>query len=489
MKGIIRNIILGICCFFVGFGFVKAETFYEGDYISGEYINKVIDGKTYYLTMQYIKDSKGNIVYCLEPFVKFVDGKAYTEYNGDLTGYKDLSDEQKRRISLIIYYGYGYGDRTSSKWYVVTQYLVWKEVNSSADIYFTSTLNGTKISKYSSEQEAILKDVNNHDVVPSFVKKYVLNYKEDYIIQGLNKNYEIVSSDFSYGYNSSNNLVISGALDSGVIEVRKISNYYDNKVAIYDSSNSQDVIKPGNVINDIMKINIIVNKGDITLDIRDDDSVYTVESDFSNTCYEISKDDVLIDSVCTSDHALVYRTDSLEYGEYIIKQVSVGIGYIEDKEVYTVVVNDNNKNASLILYNKLLKNDIQLVKYACKDNVCGYEENAVFEVYDRDNNLVDSLITNSKGYSAITLGYGGYNVKQIKGIEGYTLSDTFTEKIVDESTVHYKELYNYYIVNEEEVKSEIKEVPVIPETGTDNFLVLTLKSLIDFFRGIFAFLE
>ena len=489
MKGIIRNIILGICCFFVGVGFVKAETFYEGDYISGEYINKVIDGKTYYLTMQYIKDSKGNIVYCLEPFVKFIDGKAYTEYTGDLTGYKDLSAEQKRRISLIIYYGYGYGNRTSSKWYVITQYLVWKEVNSSADIYFTSTLNGTKISKYSSEQEAILKDVNNHDVVPSFVKKHVLNYKENYIIQGLNKNYEIVSSDFSYGYNSSNYFVISEALDSGVIEVRKISNYYDNKVAIYDSSNSQDVIKPGNVNNDIMKINIIVNKGDITLDIRDDDSVYTIESDFSNTCYEISKDSELIDSVCTNDEALVYRTVSLEYGEYTIKQVSVGIGYIEDKEVYTVIINDNNKNASLVLYNKLLKNDIQLVKYACKDNVCGYEENAVFEVYDRDNNLVDRLITNSKGYSYITLGYGNYNVKQVQGIEGYTLSDAYTSKIVDESTLHYKELYNYYIVKEEEVKSEFKEIPVIPETSTDNFLVLFLKSIFEFFSGIFAFLE
>lgn len=487
MKGIIRNIILGICCFFLGVVFVKAETFYESDYISGEYINKVIDGKTYYLTMQYIKDSKGNIVYCLEPFVKFIDGQAYTEFTGDLTGYKDLSAEQKRRISLIIYYGYGYGNRTNSKWYVITQYLVWKEVNSSADIYFTSTLNGTRISKYSSEQEAILKDVNNHDVVPSFVKKHVLNYKENYIIQGLNKNYEIISSDFSYGYNSSNNFVISEALDSGVIEVRKISNYYDNKVAIYDSSNSQDVIKPGNVINDIMKINIIVNKGDITLDIRDDDSVYTIESDFSNTCYEISKDSVVIDSVCTSEGVLVYRTDSLEYGKYTIKQVSVGLGYIEDKDVYTVIVNDNNKNASLVLYNKLLKNDIQLVKYACKENVCGYEENAVFEVYDRDDNLVDSLITDSKGYSYITLGYGNYNIKQVKGIEGYTLSDAYTLKIVDESTLHYKELYNYYIVNEEEVKSEVKEVPVIPETSTDNFLILFLKNILLFLAEYLLF--
>lgn len=488
MKKVVYSLIILISSFFIIQNKVLAETFYEGDYISGEYINKVIDGKTYYLTMQYIKDSKGNIVYCLEPFVKFIDGKAYTQYTGDLTGYKDLSAEQKRKISLIIYYGYGYGDRTSSKWYVVTQYLVWKEVNSNANIYFTNTLNGTKISKYTNEQKAILNDVNNHDIVPNFVKKYILNYKEDYIIQGLNKDYEILNSDFSYGYNSSNNFVISEALNSGVIEVRKISNYYDNKVAIFDSTNSQDVIRPGNVINDTMKINVVVNKGDITLDIRNDNSVYTIESDFSNTCYEINKGDVLIDSVCTNNEELIYKTDSLEYGEYTIKQVSVGIGYIEDKETYTVIINDNNRNASLILYNKLLKNDIQLVKYACKDDECSYEENALFEVYDRDNNLVDSLITNDNGYSYITLGYGSYKVKQIKGIDGYTLSESFTEKIVDESTLHYKELYNYYIVHEE-VKGESKEMPVIPETSVDNVWILFLKSMVSFFKGIFAFLE
>ena len=486
MERISLKVVFCLIGLFFMVGIVKAETFYEGEFITGEYINKVIDGKTYYMTMQYIKDSTNNIVYCLEPFVTFENGKVYKEYTGDILGYNNLTSEQKRKISLIIYYGYGYGDRLDSKWYVVTQYLVWKEVNPKANIYFTKTLNGTKINKYKSEQEVILNDVVNHDIIPSFVKDYDLLYNDSLIIEGLNKDYEIVKSDFTYGYNNSKNLVISEVVNSGIIKIRKKSNYYDRNVTIYDSNNSQDVIRPGNVINPIMDLNINVLKGNITLDIRDDNSVYTVESDFTNTCYEISKNNVVVDSVCTGKEPLIYQTGDLPYGEYTIEQTSYGIGYLPDTNLYTVIIDENN-DTSLILYNKLLKNDIQIVKYACRDNVCVFEEKALFEVYDTNNKLVNTIITDGNGYAFVTLGYGRYDIKQISGLNEYTLSDDFSEKIVDESSVHYKELYNYYIESHEEVKGEYVEIVPVPDTKVDNFFVNIFSLFTDFFKGIFDF--
>lgn len=486
MERISLKVVFCLIGLFFMVGIVKAETFYEGEFITGEYINKVIDGKTYYMTMQYIKDSTNNIVYCLEPFVTFENGKVYKEYTGDILGYNNLTSEQKRKISLIIYYGYGYGDRLDSKWYVVTQYLVWKEVNPKANIYFTKTLNGTKINKYKSEQEVILNDVVNHDIIPSFVKDYDLLYNDSLIIEGLNKDYEIIKSDFTYGYNNSKNLVISEVTNSGIIKIRKKSNYYDRNVTIYDSNNSQDVIRPGNVINPIMDLNINVLKGNITLDIRDDNSVYTVESDFTNTCYEISKNNVVVDSVCTGKEPLIYQTGDLPYGEYTIKQTSYGIGYLPDTNLYTVII-DENIDTSLILYNKLLKNDIQIVKYACRDNVCVFEEKALFEVYDTNNKLVNTIITDGNGYAFVTLGYGRYDIKQISGLNEYTLSDDFSEKIVDESSVHYKELYNYYIESHEEVKGEYVEIVPVPDTKVDNFFVNIFSLFTDFFKGIFDF--
>lgn len=489
MKKGIYSLIILISSFFIITGSVKAETFYEGNYINSEYINKVIDGKTYYMTMQYIKDSKGNIVYCLEPFVTFEDGKSYVEYTGELTEYKNLTSEQKRKISLIIYYGYGYGNRTSSKWYVVTQYLVWKVVDSEANIYFTDSLNGKKITKYTSEQESILNDVNKHDIVPSFVKNYSVSYDRDLIIDGLDKDYEVLKSDYEYSY-TNNNFTIRNVLNSGNISIRKVSNYYDGNVVIYDSSNTQDVIRPGNVINKTYNMSISVLKGDITLDIRNDDSVYTVESDFSNTCYELIKEDIVLEKVCTGDEPLVYKTGDLEYGDFQIRQISVGIGYVSDSKVYEVSITDSNNNPTIILYNKLIRNDIEIIKYACKNNLCEYEENAVFDVYDMNDNLVDSIVTDSNGYTGITLGYGEYTVKQVSGLEGYTLSEDYTERILDEETEYLRILDNFFIEVEEEVLSENVVIPEVPDTKVDNnifeiiygIIIEIMGAIFDFFR-------
>ena len=71
----------------------------------------------------------------------------------------------------------------------------------------------------------------------------------------------------------------------------------------------------------------------------------------------------------------------------------------------------------------------------------------------------------------------------------YTLSDEFSERIIDEVGVHYKELYNYYIVSDGEVKSEYVEVVPIPDTKIDgNYNILFMEYIIRFFKGIFAFL-
>lgn len=514
MKGLIKSLIFGICSFLLFSGTARAETFYEGDYIVGEYINKVIDGKTYYMTMQYIEDRNNNIVYCLEPFTKFVDGKSYTQYDGELTGYKDLTSEQKRKISLIIYYGYGYGNRTSSKWYVITQFLVWKVVDGNANIYFTDTLNGKKITKYSTESNEILADVKNHDAVPVFVKEYSIDYDRSFSISGISDKYEIVSSD--YEYEAGDDIyILKNIRNNGVLNIRRISNYYKNKVMIFDSNNSQDVIRPGNVVNPVLSLVFKVKKGDITLDIRDDDSVYTVESDFTNTCYEISKGGIIIDNVCTGDKSLVYKTDYLSYGEYKIKQTSVGMGYLPDVNVYNVKIDSDSVNPTIILYNKLLKNNIEIIKYFCKEEECNYEKDALFEIYDKNKKLVNVLTTNKNGYSDITLGYGAYLIKQVKGLNDYTLAAEYNEKIVDESSDHLRKLYNYYIVEEvipeekeemneaveekEEEKGEVKGEELIipnsidnisiPDTKTDNFLLILINYLCSIFEGIFAFLE
>lgn len=423
---------------------VYAEKFTVGEYINGEYIKMVSSNTSKYLTIQKILDSNNNFVYCIEPFV-LVDQNTsdYTMYVKDLSGYKSLSEEQKRKVSLIAYYGYGYGNRSTEKWYAITQMLIWKTVDTDSDFYFTDTVNGNKIDKYTGSMNQILSDVYDHDREPSFIKDYKVNYGEDLIIDNYNHNYSI-KSNYKYNVVGGVTVNVNDVLEDGTLLFERNNNAYPWDVVIYDNPTSQDLIKPGRVLNKQFTINVKVNSGDITLDIRKDNSdIYTTQSDFSNTCYEISNSIDVIDTVCTDDN-LVYKTDKLPYGEYSIKQVSVGKGYEVDTNIYKVTI-DSNSDTTILLDNKLIRNKIELVKYYCINDNCLYEENAVFNVYDINDNLVGSITTDSNGYGYIEVGYGEYTVIQEYGLDNYTFVDMYTEDIVNSKDVHYKELYNYFI--------------------------------------------
>ena len=47
------------------------------------------------------------------------------------------------------------------------------------------------------------------------------------------------------------------------------------------------------------------------------------------------------------------------------------------------------------------------------------EGNVTFEIYDKDNNIIKSITTDSNGYATFNLSYGTYTLKQINSIEGY----------------------------------------------------------------------
>ena len=490
MKKIVLSLLL-VFSFFSFIDLVKAETFFEGEFLSGEYLKKKIDNKYHYLTLQYIKDSKGNIVYCLEPYVMFEEGKIYTDT--DISDYNDLPWDLKHRISLIVYFGYGYHERLESKWYAVTQYLIWNSIMGD-NVYFTDRLNGKKIVKYKEEINEILEDINAYEELPPFPLDYTINLGEDLVINGLEM-YNV----FNCPYVGCNSGYITNVLNTDQIHFGKYSNYYEDRLTIYDSGESQDLIKPGNIDTKEYIINVEVKKGNIVLDVKKDDSVYTAESDLKDTCYQIVRGEEVVDSLCTGSDEIVYQSVDLPFGDYEVRQVSSGIGYRKSNEVFRVNLNDNNQKETITLYNYLLRNKIEINKYACKNEVCGFEENAVFKVYDKNNKLAGEIVTDKLGYGELELGYGTYKVKQDKGIDDYTLVADYKERIVDEETSHLKKLFNNYIEKEverklEEPKIEEVEEPVVvepvleevsvtlpPDTKTDDnvlFLILLISSII-----------
>ena len=495
-----KKILLLVCVMasFIFMGNVSAETFREGNFISGEYINKVKNGKTYYLTAQFIKDDSNDSIYCLEPFVEFTTGSNYVKYESDFENQLNLTSAQVRRIKLLGYLGYNYNGRTDNKWYVITQYLMWKTIDPSADIYFTDRLNGNRINKYESEINEIERDVRNYEETLFDNAYYHVPLGETLVINETNdklKNYVIKNSDLDVTLNN-DSLTIKNVMQNGKVVLKQKFDKKDNAPAIYLHTSSQKLFKVGKPEELEREINIEVIKGSIMLDIKDDDSVYTVESNFDNVCYGIfDESDKELERVCTNQE-LKYKKENLKMGIYTIRQLSTGIGYVPDENVYIVDINKSQTDKIVELKNKLIRNDIVINKSYCKGSNCLVEAGAVFDVTDKNGDLVKTLTTDNTGITNIELGYGSYTIEQTKGMEGYSMADIIETRIVNETD---KLLYNINNIFIEKPKEETKVASVVkiieeepPETRADSFVEF-LKGIIDyvinFFRNQLFFIK
>ena len=146
------------------------ESFYEGEYLPGAYIKKFKNGATtgkYEQMRMFRRTSDGAPAYCIELWEKLESGNQMLEING--SSYSQLSKETWERVELIAYYGYGYQSHSDLSWYTATQFLIWKEISTDSNIYFTDTLNGNRQNdKFSYEMNEINNLVNNHYKTPSF---------------------------------------------------------------------------------------------------------------------------------------------------------------------------------------------------------------------------------------------------------------------------------------------------------------------------------
>ena len=453
MKKIILTISIIISLLFIS-STVKAESFYEGSYITS-YVKKVKDGKTYYLQMQTLNEEGTNrLVYCLEPFEFFEKNINYNKIE-NFKNYK-LSEEQMKRIERIAYYGYGYKPkyRNTYTWYVATQVLIWKEVDKEADIYFTKTLNGERDDSYNEYLNAIIRDVENEGSITIPRKDYKVEYNKSLSIPAGTRYFSILSSDYDYNLDNYN-LTIPNVTKSGTIKVLETAN---DKVltssTIYESSTSQDIFVAGIPKYKEYNINIKVLEGDIRINIRKEKGIYSNEATLKNTCYQIrNSNNQEVEKICLNDE-LSYKTNIIPYGDYYIEEISNGEGYIENNEIYKVTINDNNPHGIVEIEKHLIKNKIDIIKKYCKNDICQIEANAKFEVYDNHNNLVGSYLTNESGKTEMNLGYGHYTIIQTEGIDSYEFIDTIEDYIKDNTSKHYYELYDNYIEENEDKKEE-----------------------------------
>ena len=244
MKKIIFMIFILMLCI----NNVSAKEDYEYFYYNDEYVENMWITRKNDTFMRsanpYIvkRKSDNKFVYCIEPFSMVQDKTPYIVDN-DYTKY-GITDEMMNRISLIMYYGYGYDNHNDKKWYGITQYMIWKTINTKDTFYFSKEKNGEKEDLYKDEINEIEYLIKEHNKLPSFKNGYTISTNSKLIINSnidLSK-YEILT-DIEYKIED-NNIVVEN-LEKGEYNIylrTKETRYKINNIIKYTTYKSIKII-------------------------------------------------------------------------------------------------------------------------------------------------------------------------------------------------------------------------------------------------------
>ena len=165
--------------------------------------------------------------------------------------------------------------------------------------------------------------------------------------------------------------------------------------------------------------------------------------------------------VYDEDKNLVDTLITDENGEATSKRLRIDKKYTvqESKTLENYVVNETPQTVTLTqdqitdltFENELIKGYIRVIKVSKEDNKYNGDvkgtrlENAKFEVYDKNNNLVDTLVTDENG-EAITkeLLKGKYTLKEVESPDYYILTD----EIFEAEIVKHQEIVDVEVEND-----------------------------------------
>jgi|GEM_PF-3031674 len=458
---------------------VNREVEAAGGYIrddSGSYMytKQLQNGSGRYGTStKGIIDKNGIRYYCIDPFSSFADSLR-TSY--EITN-SDIRRDVLNRVKLIMYYGYGYGNRTSDQWIAFTNILLWRELYPSGEFYFTSTINGSKTSKYDNYLKEILNDVDKHLILP----KLTLN--NDLVVgmevrvvdsNGVLDGYKVKTCTNCTARISGNNVFVTptGYGKVNVVLAKLYDRFKDNEIFIWkdmkDMSN-QHVVNTVNLDELRVEINgnAIYDKGIIEITKRDkntDEPLVGVEYCLYSDSYELIG--------CRKTNQLgIISFIGINNGSYYYKEVGTLDWYILDDDYHFVKINGTKTKYSYVAYNEKMS-EITINKIDVYGNqLDGYSIDIYQKVDDEYILYLEGLI-DENGRINISLLTGSYYYVEVKAPDGYLISLEEYYFEVEANNLQYEfELINEVIPPEEEIiekePEEILEdlIPIdVPDT-------------------------
>ena len=202
--------------------------------------------------------ANGKMVYCIQPDVR-ISTNDYIIYDFNRSGY---SEDTRRQMELISYYGYKYNNHNDIKYYIATQDLIWR-LSPDEDIKWTTGGEyGTTID-ITKEKNEILSLINKHNVLPSFngsLNDLKVNQSKEFIdTNEVLDNYELECSDNLNIIKENNRLIITPSKE-GEYTINFIhKKNYDSGTFLFDNFNtltqSVAIFGAPTLVNGNMKIN------------------------------------------------------------------------------------------------------------------------------------------------------------------------------------------------------------------------------------------
>ena len=320
------KVILLIVIFTFGIKGVKADTVtMSTSYIDNVWSFHYRNGSMWSYGQLPFRYVDGKLVYCLQPDVR-ISTSEYILYDFSRSGY---SEEDRKNMELISYYGYRYDGHDSINYYIATQDLLWR-FSPDDDIKWTTTNNEYgEVIDVSNEKNEILSLVSKHNILPSFN-----NSNNDILVNGvleLNDDNDVLSNyDLEYDDSliiekDNNNIKITPTKEGEYkIKLKHKVNYYSGTY-IFDNFNTLTqmvgIFGAPTLIDGEFSINaknsniniykkdkdskeLIYDKG-ITIKIKDiDNDIYVGEYEFIDGVVNIKlpKGKYRIEELTTSDN-------------------------------------------------------------------------------------------------------------------------------------------------------------------------------------------
>jgi len=502
IKKIITLVIIIIISLLLMPNEVEANNFNDrislAEIIPGIYIQSInpSENRNWGTPAQFIRRVSDNqFVYCIQIGIPINSSLMYNWTIANQWTYIDyLTEEQWERITLLAYYGYGFGNHNDPKWYAITQVLIQRTVAGSQGwtINFTNGLWGNVITPFEEEIAQLERLVSNHSIKPSFINENLLLKSGQTITLTDHNN---VINNFTIGSNENltvnrneNDLIITPKTSGRTsLELKKESTRFDMPPILYFVPGSQDVISVGNfnLVSARLNINVEdygrlkITKYGQKVKITDGSFQYQ-ETLLANVKFNIyANEDIyfnerlvnakgtLVETIITDENGQAIF-DSLYLGKYYLKEVETNDNHVLNNEVIYFEINEDNRSIKIEVHNEHKRGILEFLKTDIDNEPI---PNTLISIYTTAGELIFNGMTNENGKIIIDdLFIGNFYIIEIAAADGF---------ILDSDKTPFKITYHGEVVR----ISMINERVAIPDAGLDTINFNYLVGIILTFKG------